>query len=431
MFTGAINADVRAMLAEVAPQWAGRAVYVGCSGNFTVERILADVGIAKIHGCDVSLYSCALGTTLAGHPMTVTVKDERFAWMAPYLTPGLDTVVTLLMSLEYLRFVDRDEPYHARMRALYEDRWETLHSQSLKKVEKLVEGVVLASYTPGDVLDFVAAVPEDGVVVTFPPTYASGYEKLYAKLDDTFAWDAPDYPTFDDDRFALLMQALTEKAGWMTMRDHEVPLLADHLVGKAQTTAGAKPVFVYASRDGCRLTTVQQKVEPVPMPRAEGPLTGDLALVRLTGGQLNHLRSQYLSVGITPAGAQVVLGVTVGGQLIGVLAFSTSMYSGQFSDAYMMTDLAVAPTPYKRLSKLVLAVACSTEVRDVLVQSFNTRIRVIGTTAFTKKATSMKYRGLFEQYSKKDDAINYVAHAGRWSMAEGYEWWKQRHSQQR
>jgi hypothetical protein len=46
MFVGSINADLRSILAQLAPAWPGLPVYVGCSGNFTVERILAAHGLS-------------------------------------------------------------------------------------------------------------------------------------------------------------------------------------------------------------------------------------------------------------------------------------------------------------------------------------------------------------------------------------------------
>jgi hypothetical protein len=62
-FVGSITQDFRSMLAKVAKQYAGLPVYVGCSGNFTVERTLHQIGFREIHGNDISLYSCAMGRT--------------------------------------------------------------------------------------------------------------------------------------------------------------------------------------------------------------------------------------------------------------------------------------------------------------------------------------------------------------------------------
>ena len=67
----------------------------------------------------------------------------------------------------------------------------------------------------------------------------------------------------------------------------------------------------------------------------------------------------------------------------------------------------------------MLVAALSVEMRDVLEQAMSIKVKTIGTTVFTKKNVSMKYRGLFDIYSRKDGAINYVAQAGRWTLKEG------------
>src|SRR5262245_39472955 len=100
MFIGSINEGLRSVLAEMARGWAGQKIYVGCTGNATVERIIHLSKPAEIHGNDISLYSCALGGHLAGADVEVAVKDEGYDWLRTYLTPGLDTVTTLLLCTE-------------------------------------------------------------------------------------------------------------------------------------------------------------------------------------------------------------------------------------------------------------------------------------------------------------------------------------------
>jgi hypothetical protein len=54
MFIGSINRYMRAVLEQAAHSWKGLPVYVACSGNFTVERILALAttweDVARSHG---------------------------------------------------------------------------------------------------------------------------------------------------------------------------------------------------------------------------------------------------------------------------------------------------------------------------------------------------------------------------------------------
>ena len=58
MFIGAINSQLRSILAGFRALQ-DRPVYVGCSGNFTVERVLTSKGVKELHSNDVSLYSWA------------------------------------------------------------------------------------------------------------------------------------------------------------------------------------------------------------------------------------------------------------------------------------------------------------------------------------------------------------------------------------
>ena len=85
-FVGSFNQDLRAVLAELAPSWRAKPVYVGCSGNLTVERILAANGVTELHGNDVSLYSCVLGSFAAGMSSTANTMLAAAAIGAPIKT---------------------------------------------------------------------------------------------------------------------------------------------------------------------------------------------------------------------------------------------------------------------------------------------------------------------------------------------------------
>jgi Phage DNA Adenine Methylase-like domain 1 len=69
-FIGAINRDMRSMISELVPKDGSLPLYVGCSGNFTIERIIAGMGVKEIH---ISLYSCAVGSYLTGHNLDIWI----------------------------------------------------------------------------------------------------------------------------------------------------------------------------------------------------------------------------------------------------------------------------------------------------------------------------------------------------------------------
>jgi len=156
-------------------------------------------------------------------------------------------------------------------------------------------------------------------------------------------------------------------------------------------------------------------------------IKGEPSLVKLTQGEFNSIRSQYLSNKIVPASASIRLGILMGKEIIGAIAFNRENYG--VDGAYLLTDFSIRPTIYKRLSKLVLVMTLSKEVQEILSQTFSSRILNISTTAFTNNSVSMKYRGLYELYGRKDGFVNYVGKAGKWTMKEGLEWWKQKYGQ--
>jgi hypothetical protein len=421
MFVGTINADMRSVLAEIAPQFKGLPVYVGCSGNFTVERILAARGCGPLFSNDISLYSSVVGGHLSGTPLPIRVRDPELEWLSPFLEDGLSQVATVLLCTEYFKYVDRAEPFHVRMRSAYEKRWTDLHARTRLKAGKLLADLSVASYTAADVVDFMASVPSDAAVIAFPPTYERGYETLYKVIDRVFEWEAPSYEVFSADRLSGLLDSMMSKRKWLFSVDHALPGMESWMIAQVQTGMRSHPVYMYSNAEACRLTVPRMKTEDVPLPRCSGPMQGPLGLVRLSAGQMNQLRSEYLSTKIVPATATVNLGVLWGGSLVGAFSFVKAQYS-DFA-AYMMSDFAVRPCTCRKLSKLVLAAALSYEAQAIAEMTFGMRIEALHTTAFTSKPSSMKYRGLFEVLNRKDGMVNYVAKSGRWSLAEGLEWW--------
>lgn len=430
MFIGSINSDVRALVSEISRKWQGLPVYVGCSGNFTVERILSKNGIKSIYGNDVSLYSCAIGNYLTGKSTAIDVADPDYEWLTDYFQSDEDTIATLLVCSEYFKFVDKDLPYYRRIAKAYREQFDRMQKETVEVVKKALEGISLAGFCAGDVIDFIENAPQECVAISFPPTYKGGYEKLYTKFDEVFDWDKPEYELFDEGRFQDFHDAVMSKKYWVIIKDREVEDLSSYLMGRVQTALRSKPVYLYSNTEASRrLTVPRQATEKVPFKRATGELNGELRIVHLTRGQLNTLRSEYLAKGILPASADSSFGILVGEELIGAVAVSRSSYSGGWCDAYMMSDFCIRPSIYKRLSKLVLVAALSTEMQEIFEQALGIEIKTVGTTAFTQKSVSMKYRGLFEVYSRKEGALNYIAQAGRWSLKEGYEWWKNKHGQ--
>ncbi|MDO0916981.1 hypothetical protein QQM39_41140 [Streptomyces sp. DT2A-34] len=139
----------------------------------------------------------------------------------------------------------------------------------------------------------------------------------------------------------------------------------------------------------------RQPIEPVKAPRLrEGDeLVGPLTLSLLKPGQFNARRARYLDPRIAPGAANLAIAVRDGGgRLLGVFALAPRTYTPD--EAYVLSDFAVTPADYPRLSKLIVLAATPSEALLLCQGAFSRRIRRVATTAFSNNPVSMKYRGL-------------------------------------
>jgi hypothetical protein len=336
-FIGAVNEDIRAVLAGMAPMWKGLPIYVGCSGNFTVERVLARcLPAAELHSNDVSLYSCAVGNALTGKLMDVQVREKKlFEW--GFLNKWVQRdpiaqVACLLVCSEWFKWIGRTEPFFVRMEREYRTNFDRLMEGSIKRVEASLSGVAVKSYFAGDVVAYARQIPDGAVFITFPPTYEGGYERIYKHFDEIFDWPKPTYPMFSEESFAELTRLLMSKTHWVTLRDHPVESMRPYLRALIQSSVRSKPVHIYASDPESKVVMPHQKIEVVPWPRQEGEIVGPVSLVKMTQGQMNQLRSLYLNPKIAPAAALVNVGVVNDGKLLGAFSFSQPTMLGGWCD---------------------------------------------------------------------------------------------------
>lgn len=98
-----------------------------------------------------------------------------------------------------------------------------------------------------------------------------------------------------------------------------------------------------------------------------------------------------------------------------------------------MCDLAVPSSVEKRLAKLVLMLLLSKEVQAFVNAKLRSRFGWLISTAFSPGPVSMKYRGVFKLYSRKEDkksglfALNYYARFGELNLREAFALWRKKY----
>ena len=222
-----------------------------------------------------------------------------------------------------------------------------MHAKTVAKLNALT--VRLASYTCGDVRDYLReVVPASAPVAMFPPFYSGDYEAQFAAIDTYFDWPAPSYDLLDEAGKEQLIAAVLDRPHWILGLHVARKDLRPWLRGVVQTSNRGLPIYVYASAGTRRVVRPAQPIAAIPMPKL-GPseeLGDRMALHPLSGGQFAAIRSQFMSKSILPGSPLLACGVSVDGRIIGAFAYLPPKYEP--TCAYLMSDFPVSWTRYRQ-----------------------------------------------------------------------------------
>ena len=454
MFRGSLPSDMQRIINQHVGDWDTSDVYIGCSGNLTVERVLASSG-RSLHGNDILLYSAAIGTYLAGDLTNFTVSElgiTEFPWIDKRFDTPEERLATVLIMSRLAMATGKSNAYYDRMRNAHETQWNSLIDRTVARIKSC--DVHLASFAAEDVQTWIDRIPKDAGVLSYPPFYAGDYESQFSKLESLFDWhDAPTWEELDAERVEVLFQKIADRKNWMLGVNRRIPFLADHLKAVAQTTNRGVPIFVYGSKGKSKLVQPRQPSEPLLVPRLEDDDIGNkMTLSVLNEPQFSSPRSLYMNPHIKPGAASLPIGVLVDGVLVGVFAFSFAPTLANWDSylpgphVYLLSDFAVAHSKYKHLAKLVLYATLSKEAKALAERASNRRYNALTTTAFAKNPVSMKYRGVYKLLKRKENPepttgdinsseayyqqryeLQYGGELGQWTLQEALDIWKDKH----
>lgn len=457
MFHGSLPGTVQQILGSIVREWQTDDIYIGCSGNYTIERMLKGCTSARLHSNDVTVYSCLLGRYLSGQAFAVKVRDDYdgpMRFVEKYMTDAAGAIsVMFLLSKMALYLTTRSNTYYEKMIRAYIKQFPELHASTKAKLEK-IEPFITSLYE-GDVCRLVDEIPPEAGFICYPPFFSGDYEKMFKAIEKIFDWSPPEYDMIDKDRIHVMFEKMAKRKYFMFGTNDYLPEFGQYLVGMSQTTNRGVPLYIYANSQKSRIIMPCQCVQSPSFYRLgpEEDVGNTIKIVQLKSEYFHALRSQYMNVHISPGSETASYGVLVDEKLVGVYAFSVSSTLANWEKyldtpvVYLLSDFPVAPSKYNRLAKLVLYAALSRESKMEAERLANKRIRSLVTTAFTKNPVSMKYRGLFKLLSKaklegvsENEAdiskiyystgyrLNYGALMGGWDLQEGLAMWKKKHS---
>lgn len=447
MFQGSLPHNAIKIISNIVKEWNCDRVYIGCSGNFTIERSISSIVECPITSNDVTIYSSYIGKYFANQSLEeLTIKqDNEFKdceFLKDYMSDDVSKVATMILASDILPYSNPKEAYSKRMLRGYKEQYPRMHELLCEKLKEMKTKI--DTFYHGDVMKMLDEIPSNCGFISFPPFFKGGYEKMWNNIENFFEYTEPDYEMFDPNvHIKKFCEKVSKLDNFCIGTEREVPELEEYFSGTLNTGPN-KLIYFYSKTDKKHYVKQNKrptKAKPIIRIGKEDQISENIVVKEITLDQFNEIRALYLSTTVTSVGTpSISYGLFSDNKLFGVFALANSMMLGgsdklEKPTAYLLTDFAISPTCEKNLSKLVLYCILSKEVKFLAEGVWNKRLNSIATNAFSRNPVSMKYRGLFEQFNRrpldKDENgnitrwnLSYGAKLGQWTIKEGYEKWR-------
>lgn len=442
MFVGTIPKNAVAQALRCVDFAAWPSIYVCCSGSFRWERVLRErLPTVPLSGCDVSIYSVAIGKWLAGEALEFTFRERLAAFEDQ--AAGADPrrrLAYLLVAAEMSAY--RGNNLHSRtMFAEYLAKASGMADAAEAKLEAMSREIGNYSFFAGDFrVHAEQAKQSGGGIVGAPPIIKGDYEAYYKFLDQNVVWAQPPYELWEPD---LLPQ-------WLRgLHDADVPYcIVSHyrqiegFEPAFEFTAGYRPLkIIYGYSNAARtssLRAVSNKSAPF-LYDAVSPqeLSGreTVQIIAASTEHANFLKDVYQQRGIFHSNGHMRYFVYLNGKLAGCFVYKKSRIAtrrpSQIGNVYLLSDFSI--TRERRISKLIAMLATGRDQIEIVRKHFMAPVDVVDTSAFSRSHVSMKYRGIFKLKSRTQMPdgryeLQYTSAVREKSNAEIYREWFRRYA---
>lgn len=449
-FLGSIAGDLRKVIAMYANQ-INCSVLLPCAGNFTIGAALrAGHYNGKIIGCDVTLYTSALGHYLANEKMEVTIKEDCPEYLRPFINLSSPAYLAASVALMLdLRQVWKNKYFwHERVLKNTKEQFPELLEKTLVKLEKYHTEFDKGdgfSYYAMDAAEFLDVMDKESAVFIAPPTFGSrDYINQEKMLAVSLSWNAPKFQEISFKDVAIYEKIMRFK-NWMIIMERPLPEIEKLLGAPVAVVHKGRNSITYAYGNINKKVVTRAYLNSVSPGRifpGSQKITGKekVSIRIIEKKQSIRMNELFMSSRVDYFLADVALSLALclDGMIIGKLDYNLTTHlwalPEQGLQIYQRSDLAV-PSVENRLAKLVLLLSQTKEVKSLIDEKLKDDFRFIVTTAFSKHPVSMKYRGIYDLHKRIEDKenagfrLNYYAKMGLYILDEAFElWWKKYHN---
>jgi len=433
MFIGTTPQEAINVILKLLPQ-SRENIYVGCSGNFTVDRALFNAG-HRVHSNDVALYSKLIADIVLGKEQVVQAKDNEFSEIFnTWPESKYKHFISVLFVVKVSKFHARKNDYQKEMWNIYREKANEYLEKTIEKFERnQTFAFQIEDFFFGDFIEFLQEKKGKGIGIAFPPTYVAGYEKIYKLVEQTFEYKRATYQIYDPDIADAVWGELLSEDQNIFYSDVLYPSLEEYCVAKIKMKEGRHDIYLYSSVE------MSSKYYLAPVKKLEvtpRKLIGDefeftektvIDFVPVSPNEINYYKSFFMSLRVNySTGGDLGLLFRANGLVFGFCAFSERLSPLSTGQMFIHSDFVVQ-TKHRQLSKLVLYLLLSDEIQYILGATFKNYYEGLKTTVYTDKAVSMKYRGVFFLQRRDKGKLIYEAKFNKQSLSQNFETWMKKH----
>ena len=440
MFIGSVPKDVIQQILKVVEIKAIPEVYIACSGAFRLERAIKQVNPnARVHANDVSIFSSCLAGLATGQAEPITCTGQLEFLEGKYeVEDAWGRTAAMLVAFEMTKYAKKKTRYDTAFFDSYVRDFDALHDKAMVKLTEFVEQLTIDSYFKGDWLEQVQrAYDAKACVMSFPPTYKAGYEKMFGFINDNVTWSGANYELFDPTTLpAIAMQMHEQDIPYCLFADQDIEGLHPSIRYEHNLK---RPVRCFTRAQSSSYRQIMSEYGPFKYkcidPDAIGPKT-KVTIVKSDNKRLGYLKDVYLAKGIVHSSGQFCFEVYLDDMLAGgfILDDSQTTRTSYGPDAiFVLSDFSL--TRHRKIAKLIATLAlCKSNLEAAEVQMMK-KYRRAFTAVFSMSPASMKYRGTgMKRVAKKQpdgEGTKYTLTYGAWlntkTPQEIYNTWFQKH----
>ncbi len=431
MFTGTTPPEVKLLLQDLMKGVEKKDVFIGCSGNYTTDKIMASMGY-DVHSNDVSLYSKLISDLLLG-------TDTEIEVVNPELRMVFDTwdetkykkLVQVMFAMRVSNFHQRKNDYQEEMFNAFIEQSKVYYNNTISKLEKGALAFNIKSFYYGDFIDFLKNKKGKGVGISFPPTYKGGYEKMFSYVEESFKYEHPHYGVFDPKEGGTIFKDLLENDENIIYSDREWNELGGYLCGKIKLGINKHPVYIYSSVNSDNHYYIEREKNTKPSNMHILHVDYEFTDKTIVSAKLcqvsdvNYYKAFYMANKVNyTTGGDLGIAFMADGKAFGFASFSKQLST--IEQIFMQSDFVVNCNT-KRLSKLLIMLVKSHDVRMLIARKMGNYYDGVKTTVYTTSPVSMKYRGVFNLDRRDEGKLMYSSDFSDDSLNNLYTLWLKKH----